>query len=178
MMYNKSEGGEMIMARPKTYRIHLTDEELSTLKRLVRKKETSKMIRSRCQIIIDLDETHGKVPTHEQCAKSNGVCVATVTNTVSKYVKGGIAAVTAYKRNINSDNARRKVDGRAEARLIELACGPAPDGRSRWTLRLLAEKSRVILETPVGKDAIREALKKQTSASPQQLLVHPTKRKR
>lgn len=168
------------MARPKTYRINLTEEEIKTLKRIIRKKETSKMIRSRCQIIMDLDEAHGKVLTHEQCAKSNGVCPATVTNTVSKYVKGGIAAVTAYKRNINSDNARRKVDGRAEARLmlIELACGPVPDGRSRWTLRLLEEKSRVVLETPVGKDAIREALKKQTSASPQRLLVYPSPRKR
>ncbi len=148
------------MARPKTYRINLTDEEINTLKRVIRNKETSKMIRSRCQIIIDLDEAHGKVPTHEQCAKSNGVCPSTVTNTVTKYVKGGIAAVIAYKRNINSDNAQRKVDGRAEARLIELACGPVPAGHSRWTLRLLAEKSRVVLETPVGKDAIREALKK------------------
>ncbi len=166
------------MARPKTYRINLTEEEFKTLKRIIRKKETSKMIRSRCQIIIDLDEAHGKVLTHEQCAKSNGVCPATVTNTVSKYVKGGIAAVTTYKRNINSDNARRKVDGRAEARLIELACGPVPDGHYRWTLRLLAEKSRVVLETPVGKDAIREALKKQTSASPQRLLVYPSQRKR
>ena len=166
------------MARPKTYKINLTDEELSFLKSVIRKKETSKMIRSRCQIIIDLDEAHGKVLTHEQSAKSNGVCLATVSNTISKYVKGGIEAVTHYKRNINSDNARRKVDGRAEARLIELACGPAPEGRSRWTLRLLAEKSRVILDTPVGKDAVREALKKQTSTSPQRLLVYSSKRRR
>ena len=108
---------------------------------------------------------------------SDGVCFATVTDTVSKYVKGGIAAVTTYNRNINSDNARRKVDGRAEARLIELACGPAPDGHSRWTLRLLAEKSRVVLEMPVGKDAIREALKKQTTTSPQRILVYPAKGK-
>ena len=166
------------MGRPRTYKINLTDEELKTLKSVIRKKETSKMIRSRCQIIIDLDEAHGKVLTREQCAKSNGVCLATVTNTVSKYVKGGIVAVTVYNRNINSDNARRKVDGRAEARLIELACGPAPDGHSRWTLRLLAEKSRVVLETPVGKDAIRKALKKQTSASSQRLLEYSSKRKR
>lgn len=166
------------MARPKIYKINLTDEELKFLKSVIRKKETSKMIRSRCQIIIDLDEAHGKVLTHEQSAKSNGVCLATVSNTVSKYVAGGIEAVTRYKRSINSDNARRKVDGRAEARLIELACGPAPEGRCRWTLRLLAEKSRVILDTPVGKDAIREALKKQTSASPQRLLVYPSERRR
>ena len=86
--------------------------------------------------------------------------MATVTNTVKKYVNGGIDAVTEFKRSINSDNARRKVDGRAEARLIELACGPVPEGHSRWTIRLLEEKSKVVLETPVGREAICNALKK------------------
>lgn len=148
------------MARPKKYQIELTNEELSTLKSIIRNKKTSKTIRSRCQIILDLDESHGKVFTHEQSAKSNGVCMATVTNTVAKYMAGGIAAVTEFKRNINSDNARRKIDGRAEARLIELACGPVPEGHARWTIRLLEDKSKVILDTPVSREAIRKALKK------------------
>lgn len=148
------------MARPKTYIIKLTENEVSELKSIIRNKKTSKTIRCRCQIILDLDEAHGKALTHEQSAKSNGVCVATVTNTVTKYINGGISAVTEFKRNINSDNARRKVDGRTEARLIELACGPVPEGHSRWTIRLLEEKSKVILETPVSREAIRNALKK------------------
>ena len=111
------------MARPKKYKIKLTDDELKELKSVIRKNKTSKTIRCRCQIIIDLDESHGKVLTHEQSAKSNGVCLATVTNTVKKYFEGGIDAVTEFKRNVNSDNARRVLDGRAEARIIELACG-------------------------------------------------------
>lgn len=148
------------MARPKKYSIHLTEKEFKKLKSVIRKKETSKTIRSRCQIILDLDWAHGKVLTHEQSAKSNGVCMATVTNTVTKYMNGGIDAVTEFKRSINSDNARRKVDGRTEARLIELACGPVPEGHSRWTIRLLEEEAKVILETPVGREAIRKALKK------------------
>ena len=71
--------------------------------------------------------------------------------------------------------ARRKIDGRAEAQLIELACGLVPEGHSRWTIRLLEKESKVILETPVGREAIRNALKKTnfdptkttTGASPQ-----------
>lgn len=148
------------MARPKKYIINLTDEEFKELKSVIRRKTTSKTIRCRCQIILDLDEAHGKVLTHEQSAKSNGVCLATVTNTVTKYINGGVSAVTEFKRNVNSDNARRKVDGRTEARLIELACGPVPEGHSRWTIRLLEEESKVILETPVSREAIRNALKK------------------
>ena len=135
------------MARPKKYNIQLTDKELARLRSVIRKKDTSRTIRSFIQIISDLDEAHGKVLTHEQSAK----------------------------RNINSDNARRKIDGRAEAQLIELACGLVPEGHSRWTIRLLEKESKVILETPVGREAIRNALKKTnfdptkttTGASPQ-----------
>ena len=163
------------MARPKTYHINLTDEELKLIKSVLRKKQTSKTVRSRCQILIDLDEAHGKILAHEQSAKSNAVCFATVTNPVKLYTEQGIDGIIALKRNVNSDNAKRKLDGRAEARLIEIACSPAPEGHSRWTLRLLEEQAKIVLDTPVGKNAIGRALKKTnfdltkatTGASPQ-----------
>ena len=148
------------MARPKKYNISLTDEQLKELKSIIRKKQTSKTVRSRCQIIIDLDEAHGKILTHEQSAKTNGVCMATVTNTVKLFYNEGIDGIVSLKRSINSDNARRRLGGRAEARLIEIACSPAPEGHSRWTLRLLEEQAKIVLDTPVGKNAIGRALKK------------------
>ena len=141
--------------------IALTNEEFEKLNKA--KRNGSRTIRSRCQIILDLDENHGKVYTREQAAKTNGVCITTVTNTIKKYVDGGVDAVMEYKRSVNSDNARRKVDGRAEARLIELACGPVPEGHARWTLRLLEQEAKIVLETPVGREAIRRTLKKRNS---------------
>lgn len=148
------------MARPKTYHISLTDEELKKLKSVSRKKQTSKTVRSRCQIIMDLDEAHGQILTHEQSAKSNAVCMATVTNTVKLFSAEGIDGITLLKRSTNSDNAKRKLDGRAEARLIEIACSPAPEGHSRWTLRLLEEQAKVMLDVPLSKDTIGRAFKK------------------
>lgn len=71
-----------------------------------------------------------------------------------KYFEGGIDAVTEFKRNVNSDNARRVLDGRAEARIIELACGPVPKGHSRWTIRLLEEKSKLFL---ILRSAVRQS---------------------
>ena len=109
---------------------------------------------------MDLNESHGKTLTHEQSAKSNGICMATVGNIVKDYYNGGIENVLTYNRSSNSDQARRKLDGRGEAKVIEIACGPAPEGHSRWTLRLLEEKCRVELEIPVSKDTIGRALKK------------------
>jgi transposase len=148
------------MSRPRKYIISLTDEQVKQLKFLIRKKATSRTLRCRCQILLDLDHAHGKVLSHERCAKSNGICKATVSNIVNLYVTEGFDSVITLKRNVNSDQAKRKVDGRAEARLIELACSPAPEGHARWTLRLLEEKSKVILDVPVSKDAIGRAFKK------------------
>ncbi len=124
------------------------------------KKQTTKTVRNRCQIIIDLDEAHGKILTYEQTTKTNCVCMATITNTLKLYSEEGIKGVITLKRSVNSDNARRKLDGRAEARIIEIACSPAPEGHSRWTLRLLEEQAKIVLDVPVGKDAIGRALKK------------------
>ena len=90
----------------------------------------------------------------------NGVCIATVSNTIRHYIDEGIDSVIKLKRSVNSDNAKRKVDGRTEAKLIEIACGPVPEGHSRWTLRLLEEKARVELDVPVSKDTIGRTLKK------------------
>lgn len=148
------------MARKKKYIISLSDDELRALKSVMRKKTTTRTIKCRCQILIDLDEAHGKQFTQEQCAKATGVCKTTVYNVIKYYVDGGIKSVLSVERSINSDNARRKFDGRAEAKLIEIACGPAPEGHSRWTLRLLENKAKVELEVPVSKDTIGRALKK------------------
>lgn len=50
---------------------------------------------------------------------------------MKKYFEDGIDAVTGFKRNVNSDNASRVLDGRSEARIIELVCDPVPGGHSR-----------------------------------------------
>ena len=155
----------------------LTEDEISRLKKEMKKQGVCKTVQKRCQILLDLDESRGKSLTYEQTAKTNCVCMATVEKVAKQYAKEGIEGVTHLKRSINSDNARRKLDGRGEARIIEMACSPVPKGHARWTLRLLEEKGKVVLDIPVGKDAIGRALKKQTSASQKQLLVYPPERK-
>lgn len=150
------------MGRKRTYKILLSDEDKKTLNAKINNKKTCKTIIRRCSILLDLDENAPQHLTHAQIAKSYGVSKATISNVVSAYMSGGIGAVTKINRNPNS-NARRKVDGRVEAELIRIACGPAPEGRARWTLRLLARQVSLELDEPVGKDAVRTALKKMNS---------------
>lgn len=90
---------------------------------------------------------------------------------VQSYVKNGIKDIIRYNISPNSSAALRKVDGSTEARIIQMACSPASEGHSRWTLQLLEEKSRIELDVPVGREAIRQTPKKR-------LLAHPSKRKR
>ena len=148
------------MARPKTYIIKLSDDERAELLKTIHNKKTSRTILKRCQILLELDEVHGTGLTHAQIAHSYAVCPATITNIVQSYVTNGITNIVRYNISPNSGAARRKLDGRTEARIIQMACGPVPEGHSRWTLRLLEEKARVELDAPIGKDAIRHALKK------------------
>lgn len=148
------------MARPKTYIIELSDDERAELKKTIHNKKTSKTILKRCQILLELDEVHGTGLTHAQIAHSYAVCPATITNIIQSYVRNGITDIVRYNISPNSSASRRKVDGRTEARIIQMACGPTPEGHSRWTLRLLEEKARVELDVPIGKDAIRHTLKK------------------
>lgn len=137
----------------------LSDNEVATLHKVIRDKKTCKTVLKRCQILLELDEIRGSGLTHSQIAHAHAVCLATITNTIQSYVKNGIADIIKYNISPNSSAALRKADGRLEAHLIQTACGPAPEGHSRWTIRLLEAKARIELETPVSRETIRRVLK-------------------
>ena len=148
------------MARPKTYIIKLSNDERAALQKTIHNKKTCKTVLKRCQILLELDEGQGTGLTHAQLAHSYAVCPATITSIIQSYVKNGIKDIIRYNISPNSSAALRKVDGRAEAHIIQMACSPAPEGHSRWTIRLLEEKARIELDVPVGREAIRQTLKK------------------
>lgn len=147
------------MARKRTYQILLSDEDKKTLHATIHNKKTGKMTIRRCQILLELDENAPRHLTQRQIANSFGVSKATVSNIVAAYVKGGIPAIIKINRNPHS-NAKRKLDGRKEAELLRIACGPAPEGRARWTLRLLEKQVCLEFDEPISRETIRLALKK------------------
>ncbi len=148
------------MARPKMNHIQLSDADVKRLKSIIKNKDTNQTAANRCRVLLALDESHLPAMSYEQCASTYGVSRATIATVVKAFAGGGIDSVLARKRSVNSDQARRKVDGRMEARIIEIACGPAPEGHSRWTIRLLEEQMKVILDEPISREAIRRTLKK------------------
>lgn len=85
--------------------------------------------------------------------------MAIIMNTVKLYSEKGIQGIVTLNRNVNSDNAHRKLDGRSEARIIEIVCSLVPEEYSRWTLHLLEEKAKIMLDVPASKVTIGRALK-------------------
>jgi hypothetical protein len=88
---------------------------------------------------------------------------ATVARVRQRYVTAGLEA--ALHRNPPARQYHRRLDGEQEARLAALACSTPPEGRKRWTLRLLADRL-VELEVveSVSYETVRQALK-QTGSS-------------
>ena len=66
----------------------------------------------------------------------------------------------------------RKLDGAQEAHLIAVACSPPPEGRKRWTLRLLADKLvKLEVVDAVSYETVRRTLKKRPQALAERVLV-------
>ena len=148
------------MSKTKKYVVRLTDGDVKYLKKLRKKKSTSQTIADRCNILLAMDENHPPAKTYDECVMACGVSRATIASTVKQYVEKGMDETLKLKRNVNSDNARRKVDGRTEARIVQMACGPVPEGHSRWTIRLLEDELKVVLDEPISRETIRRTLKK------------------
>jgi len=88
---------------------------------------------------------------------------ATIERVRKQFVEEGLEAALA--RRPPQREYARKLDGEGEAHLIALACSQAPEGRRRWTLRLLAGRM-VALEyvDQVSHETVRQVLKKTNSS--------------
>jgi len=84
---------------------------------------------------------------------------ATVERVRKEFVEEGLEAALTRRRPRRQ--YQRALDGDAEAHLVALACQKPPEGRSRWTLRLLADRM-VELEyvEEVSYQTVRRTLKK------------------
>lgn len=132
-----SIGPEMcsIVVMAARYIINLTEDERRGLEELWSRKRLSKLKRQRVQILLKADEGI----TDVEVATDLEIAVATVERIRKRAVLEGIAAALERKEQ-NGISRQPKLDGRAEAHLVKLVCGAPPDGFSRWTLTLLADK--------------------------------------
>jgi hypothetical protein len=144
----------------KIYRVTLTTEEREALTALVNKGKGAAGKLKRARILLMADEAQDNGGWKDaDIIQALHTSRSTVERTREKCVEMGVEAA------INHTQPKRTkpkvLDGAAEARLVQLACSSAPDGRENWTLQLLADKliELEIVET-VSYETVRTTLKK------------------
>ena len=138
----------------KQYQIQLTDEERRELKRLIEsgRKLARKITRARILLLSDTGKTDKEISEALQ------VCVQTVHKVRKRFFN---------EKSINSLEEKPrpgkppKLDGLTAAHITALACSDPPEGRNKWTLRLLADRAvELELVDSISHEGIRKLLKK------------------
>jgi transposase len=149
------------VAMKKVFIVRLTETERSELDALVRKGKASALSIARARILLKADQgKEGEAQTDAQVAEALSVAAKTVFNVRRRWVEQGLEAALRRKKQ-DGPSRPRKLDGKAEAKLVATCCGPVPQGRARWTLRMLAGKL-VELEVvdSISPETVRNTLKK------------------
>ena len=124
----------------KKYVVRLSAEEREKLSEFIRSGKRSAQLLTKARILLKADVSDaGEGWSDSKIAMALDTSVANVERTRRQLVEAGLEAVLTRKYNPRCA-PRRIFDGVAEAKLIALACGPAPEGYARWTLSLLEQR--------------------------------------
>lgn len=157
------------MSNHKFYRIKLTDEERQTFREIIKGKRGKvkiaawKIQRANAMLMCDESE-EGPAWPDERIAEAFGTTTRSVENWRKKAALEGPLSLLERKKRLTPPTPRI-LDGEKEAQLTKIACSTPPNGRSRWTLQMLADElvALDIVET-ISPDTVRRAQKKRTEA--------------
>ena len=143
------------------YRVTLTEQERQELASLTKTTKTNakRFLYARALLLCDAGP-QGSAWTVADTAEAMGVTPRTIEHLKKRFVEEGLAAALERRQ---PEKPPREVtfDGAFEARLIALACSETPQGRRRWTVRLLAEKAvELSLAPSVSHMTVQRLLKK------------------
>jgi transposase len=140
----------------KKYIVTLTNDEKKILREIINKGKHSAEKRKRAQALLLAEENY----TDDMIAERSGLSRRGLEQLRQRFVEEGFETTLAGKPRGHRPKA---LGGKDEARLIALVCSPKPEGRTRWSLRLLAETWKTLANTDtdtVSYQTIRRTLKK------------------
>lgn len=149
----------------KKYLVTLTADEREHLAGLLAAGKRSALTLTRARILLKADQADGG-PAWEDAriAEALDCGVRTVERIRQRFVEQGLEAALGRKPQ-DRPSRERKLDGRAEARLIALACSAPPEGRQEWTLQLLADRLvELKIVDAICDETVRRVLKKTKSS--------------
>jgi transposase len=123
------------------YRVTLTSEERKELETMTRRGKTHarRFIHARALLLCDAG-ADGPAWNVSDVATALGATSRTIEHLKKRFVEDGLEAALERKPR-EKPPQEVTFDGAFEARLIALACSDTPEGRRRWTVRLLADKA-------------------------------------
>ena len=151
----------------KRYKVTLDAEERQHLHDLIAAGKAAARKLAHARILLKADAADGGPawPDH-RIADALEVSSATVERVRQRFVELGLDAALDRKQRERPPR-EIKLDGRAEARLIALACSAPPEGRACWTMQLLADRLvELKVVGSVSDETVRLALKKTRLAKP------------
>ena len=144
--------------RRKQHVIHLTPEQRAEAPAVRDRGMATALTHRHARILLEADSApRRRARTDAQVGALCGVSARTVARVRARFATEGFAVALHGRPH---PGAAPKLDVAGEARLIALACSPAPAGHARWSLRLLADRA-VALEIvpPVSRELVRRTLK-------------------
>ena len=148
----------------KKYKVTLTAEERQSLLNLIAAGKAAAAKLAHARILLKADAAPGGPAwTDDRIADAVEVTTRTVERVRQRFVEQGPEAALDRKKQ-DRPSQERKLDGAGEARLIAVACSAPPEGRRRWTLRLLADKLvELHVVASISGETVRQVLKKTRS---------------
>jgi transposase len=145
----------------KKYIVTLTAEERQGLLGIIAAGKASAQKLAHARILLKADAgPEGPAWNDEQIAEAFDVSTATIVRVRQRFVEHGLDAALVRKPQ-DRPSRQRKLDGRAEARLIALACSKPPEGRAEWTMQLLADQLVALqVVDSISDETVRRTLKK------------------
>ena len=143
----------------KKYVVRLTREEREMLLRMVSagKGAARKLAHARVLLKADAD---GPGWTDVRVSEALDVGVRSIESLRKRFVEEGLESALNRRKQVHPSRMP-KLDGDGEARLVALVCSEAPDGRKRWTLRMLADRLVVLdVVDAISHETVRQVLKK------------------
>ena len=128
----------------KSHCVKLNEQERQQLEKIVRsgKDKARKITRSR--ILLLADTSNGK--TDQEISQALNVCLATVFNVRRRYSQEGLTSALNEKERPGQP---KRFNGKQMAKITAVACSKPPEGRARWSLRLLADR---VIELDIVED--------------------------